>query len=152
MASLQFTIEINAPKQKVWEVMFSDQTYRQWTSAFMPGSYYEGSWTKGSAIRFVAADEDGKLNGMASRIAENSPHEFLSIEHVGIVTNGHNDTSSDEAKQWAGSHENYTFSEKNGVTTIRVDLESNTAPQDMLDMMAESWPVALKKLKELAEA
>ena len=32
-------IDINASKEKVWNVLFDDATYRIWAASFMPGSY-----------------------------------------------------------------------------------------------------------------
>lgn len=150
MGKLHYTIDINAPKEKVWQIMLSDQTYRQWTEVFQPGSYFEGSWDEGAAIRFLAED-NGKIGGMTSKIAHNIPYEFISIEHLGEVIDGKDDTTSEEAKLWAGSLENYTFQEHDGVTTLTVDLESPNMPEEMAKMFDQMWPTALQKLKELAE-
>lgn len=150
MATLHFTIDINAPKEKVWEVMLGDATYREWTGAFHPGSYYEGSWDEGSTIRFLAED-DGKLGGMTSQIVKNTPYEYVSIEHLGEVVDGVDDTTSEAAQQWAGSHENYTLTEKDGVTTVDVELEGENIEPDMSEMFEGMWPPALAKLKEIAE-
>ncbi len=130
--------------------MLGDETYRQWTGAFHEGSYYEGSWDKGSIIRFVSID-DKKQTGMLGRIAENRPYEFVSIEYLGEIVDGQEDTTSNQAKQWIGAHENYTFSEINGVTTVAVELEGAGIDHDMLAMFEGMWPPALDKLKEIAE-
>lgn len=151
MNNLHYTIDINAPKEKVWEVMLGNETYREWTSAFMPGSTYEGSWEKGSNIRFVAANEDGKVSGMAGKIVENIPYEYISIEQLGEIIDGEIDTTSESAKQWIGAHENYTFSETGGVTTLAIDLEGDNVSSEMLEMFDGMWPKALEKLKEIAE-
>jgi len=34
MKKINFNIEIDASAQKVWQVLWSDSTYRKWTSAF----------------------------------------------------------------------------------------------------------------------
>lgn len=149
MTKLNFTIDINTPKQKVWEVMLADNTYREWTVAFHEGSYFEGSWDKGSKILFLAVD-DGKLSGMSSKIVENIPYEYISIEHVGEVIDGVEDTTSENAKKWAGSHENYIFSEANGVTTLKVEMDG-AGDKEMTEMFKQMWPSALDKLKELCE-
>ncbi len=131
--------------------MLGDQTYRQWTNIFNPegGSYFEGSWDKGANIRFIGPTKDGKLSGMYARIAESRPPEFVSIEHLGEIQDGKEVPSP----QMAGAHENYTLTEKDGVTKVDVDLE---AASDMADEYAEMseqmWPKALSKLKEIAEA
>jgi len=40
MNNLQFTIDINAPKEKVWDVMLTKETYDQWAGAFQEGSTF----------------------------------------------------------------------------------------------------------------
>lgn len=148
MLTIKFTTVINAPRQKAWETMLEDKTYRQWTKAFYPGSYYEGSWEKGKEIRFLARDEKGSLGGMYSRIKDNVRHQFISIEHLGIVVNGKVDTTSEEVKQWAPSFENYTFSDEGEMTRVTVEMQVEEKHKDMFDGM---WRQALKELKGLCE-
>src|SRR5687768_15123433 len=111
MQKLHFTILIDAPREKVWHTMLDDATYRQWTEVFASGSHYMGSWEKGSKILFLAPEEDS-TSGMVSRIVENRPYEFISIEHLGEVHDGKEVTASEQVKTWSGAHENYTFREK----------------------------------------
>jgi Activator of Hsp90 ATPase homolog 1-like protein len=148
MDKLHFKIEINAPKEKVWNTMLEDKTYREWTEAFSPGSHYVGSWNKGSKILFLGPNENGIMGGMVSRIKENKQYEFISIEHIGVVQDGEEDTTSDAVKAWAGSLENYTFKDFNGKTELLVDMDIN---DDFKEMFEDMWPKALQKLKELAE-
>ena len=147
MDKLKFSITINAPKAKVWDTMLNDVTYRVWTEAFMQGSYYVGDWSEGSKILFLASRETGD-SGMVSRIKENRLYEYISIEHLGMVENGKEDTTSDAVKEWAGVLENYTFNDVNGNTELQVEMDSNEEYSEMFNGM---WPKALKKLKELAE-
>lgn len=150
MQTLHFEIEINASVAKVWDTMLSEPTYKQWTAIFMPGSTFEGSWQEGASIRFVSPDENGKLGGMVSRIEANRPHEFISIEHLGVVHDGKEITSGEEAEEWAGAHENYTFEDLgDGKTKVSVDVD---ATDDFKQYTEETWPKALQKLKEIAEA
>lgn len=128
--------------------MLDKETYRQWTAEFDPNSTFEGSWDKGSEIRFIGPDEDGKRSGMIGKIVENKPSEFISIEYFGVIENGIEDTTSDKVKGWAGSHENYTFKEENGVTNLTVELDSD---DQFAEMFKEMWPKGLKKLKEISE-
>lgn len=148
METIQFTILINCNKQKVWNVMLEDKTYRQWTAAFHEGSYYEGTWEKGTEIRFLGPGEDGKLGGMYSKIKENKKHEFISIEHLGMVSDDVVDTTSDEVKKWAPAFENYTFTEKGNQTEVKVDMQIDSNYKAMFE---EMWPKALKALKNLSE-
>ena len=149
MEKLNFKIEINAPKEKVWNTMLEDATYRLWTTPFSEGSYYKGDWSKGSKIIFLGPNpETGKEGGMVSRIAENKLYEYISIEHLGMINDGVEDTTSEEVKKWTPAFENYTFKEKNGKTDVLVDMDINEEYKEMFEGM---WPTALKKLKELAE-
>lgn len=149
MDKLHFNIDINAPKEKVWHTMLDDVTYRLWTTSFNEGSYYKGDWSKGSKILFLGPNpETGKEGGMVSRIVENKLYEFISIEHLGMINDGVEDTMSEEAKKWTPAFENYTFKEVNGKTSVFVDMDIN---EEYKEMFEEMWPNALQKLKELAE-
>lgn len=144
MKRQQFKTTINAPREKVWRILWDDATYREWTSAFHPGSHAVTDWKKGSKVIFG----DGTGNGMVSRIEENIPNEYMSIEHLGEVKDGVEDTTSDGVKQWAGAHENYTLKDNNGVTELTVDMDLT---EEFAEMFREIWPKALAKVKELAE-
>jgi uncharacterized protein YndB with AHSA1/START domain len=145
METIHFTTHINAPREKVWDIMLGKETYNQWTKAFDPGSQYIGSWEEGAAIQFVG--EDSQM-GMASKIKENRKSEFVSIEHIGIVKDGVIDTTSDDAKKWSPSFENYTFKEVDGGTELSVSID---VMPEYKEMFEEMWPRALILLKELAE-
>jgi hypothetical protein len=148
MEKLHFSIEINATRKKVWNTMLDDDTYRIWTEVFMPGSYYVGDWATGSKILFLAPNKTGSISGLVSRIRENRKYEFISIEYLGLVENGKEDTSSPAIKDWAEAQENYTFEELNGTTRLSVDLDSE---DKFKEMFQDIWPKALQKLKQLAE-
>lgn len=148
MEKLHMEMFINAPREKVWNTMFADETYRDWTSAFHPGSHFRGSWEKGEKILFIGPDENGGEMGMVSRIAENKKPEFLSIEHIGIYKNGVEDTESEEAKKWAPAYENYTFEEKDGGTLLSLDQDIESSEKKSF---GEMWEKAFARLKELSE-
>lgn len=148
METIQFTTLINSNKQHVWKVMLEDKTYRKWTTAFHEGSFYKGSWDKGSEIHFLGPDEEGNLAGMYSKIKENRLYDFISIEHLGMIRNGVVDTTSDEVKKWTPAFENYTFTEKGNQTELKVEIQVNTNYKAMFE---EMWPKALKILKDLSE-
>ncbi len=141
---IHFSVTINASGEKVWRVLLDDETYRIWTSEFAEGSYVVTDWKEGSKALFLTPDG----NGMVSRIAEHVPSRFLSIEHLGIVKEGVEDTESDEVKQWAGARENYLLREGNGVSELSIDVEVNN---DEKQTFEEIWPKALARVKELAE-
>ena len=145
MKQLNFSIQISAPTDKVWSTLLDDKTYRQWTSVFHEGSYAMGDWSEGSKILFLGPEG----SGMTSRIFRHVPNEFLSIQHLGTVSNGIEDFDSEETKKWAGALENYAVQEKNGVTTL--NIETDTA-EGFEAYFQETWPKALEKVKALSEA
>jgi hypothetical protein len=144
MKKLHFRVAINATRERVWDTMIGPETFRKWTRAFAEGSYYEGSWDKGSKIKFLTPQGEG----MSSEIADNRKHEFISIRHLGIIKNGKEDFTSPEVMAWAPSYENYTFTGRKGVTYVDVDMD--IAP-DYEKMFQDMWPKALDSLKKLCE-
>lgn len=143
MEKIHLSIIINAPKEKVWDIMLGKDTYPLWTDVFMPGSYYIGDWSEGSKILFLAPDEKGKTGGIVSKIKENRPYEYISIEHRCEIEDG-----KEKEVEWAGMLENYTFNEINGKTEVSIDMD---AVEEFKEMMQDMWLKALQKLKELAE-
>lgn len=145
MEKLIFTTIINAPREKVWRILWDDATYRQWTTAFSESSYAVTDWKKGSKVLFL--DDSG--SGMVSRIAENIPNEYMSIEHLGEVSGGVEDTVSEKIKVWAGAHENYTLKTIDKGTELTMDMDITDEFKEMFEKM---WPKAMDNIKRLAES
>lgn len=143
MEHMTFTETITAPKEKVWHVMLDDATYRDWTSVFNPGSYYEGGWNQGDSIRFLGNEDDGTVSGMYSTIEESRPYEYVAIRHLGEIHHGV------EKPFEAPGLEAYGFEEVDGVTTVTVTLE---VPTEYKEMFMDMWPKGLARIKELATA
>lgn len=144
MEKQKFSISIQAPREKVWDVLWGADSYRSWTSVFSEGSRAETDWNKGSKVLFL----DGNGQGMVSRIEEKIPNEYMSFEHLGMVKDGKEDTESPEVKKWSGSHENYSLKGANGATELTVDID---VVQEYADYFQQTFPKALNKVKELAE-
>ena len=152
MQKLQFKVSITAPVAKIYDIMLgisNKSTYEQWTALFNPTSTYEGSWEKGSKMLFVGVDEKGEKGGMVSKIAENIPDKFVSIQHYGLVMGEKEITEGPEVEKWANGFEDYHFDETNGTTTVTVELDTT---EDFLSYMNEAYPKALNKLKEICES
>jgi len=140
----QFKTSINAPREKVWQTLWSDETYPQWTAAFAEGSRTESDWKTGSKILFL----DGKGQGMVSMITENTPNEVMSFRHLGFLKNGVEDLEEARKMGWSGAIENYTLKTVNGKTDLIVDQDIT---EDYEEYFLKSWPKALERLKALAE-
>ena len=151
MKKIQYNIDIKAPAMQVYTTMLgldNIETYNQWTAEFNPTSTYKGNWDKGSRIYFFGTDENGKRGGMVAEIAENTPGQFVSIRHIGMLDGDKEITEGEEIEKWAGALENYTFHEENGVTTVTAEIDVDASYLDYFD---QTWPKALQKLKELSE-
>lgn len=151
MKKLQYTIDIKASAEKVYNTMLGlpkIETYQQWTAEFNPTSTYEGKWEKGAKMYFVGTDATGKRAGMVSEIAELIPGRFVSIRHYGMLDGDTEITEGELVEKWAGSLENYSFREDKGITTVIVEIDM---AEDYQEYFNATWPKALNKLKELAE-
>ncbi|MFG6416067.1 SRPBCC domain-containing protein [Roseateles sp. DC23W] len=144
LETLKFEILVEAAVERVHATMIDDAGYRDWTSAFAEGSYYQGSWNEGEIIRFLAPSGDG----MMAEIAEHRPGAFISIRHLGMIEQGMVDTTSEAVKAWAPCYENYRFEAVPQGTRLEVELQM---PSDFADHMRETWPRALLRLKVLCE-
>ena len=50
---LHFSIDIAAPRDQVWRVLWDDASFRDWSSVFAEGSYAVSDWNEGSQIQFI---------------------------------------------------------------------------------------------------
>lgn len=144
MKKLDYEILIDAPREVVWQTLWDDTTYRQWTSAFNENSYAETDWKEGSKVLFL----DGSGSGMVARIAKNVPNEYMSIEHLGMIENNVEDLDSEKVKSWAGAHENYLLKTVDSKTKLAIELDVAETSENMMN---EMWPKALQRLKEISE-
>ena len=142
---LQFSADIAAPASRVFQTMLNPESYKDWTSPFAEGSYYEGVWQQGQRIKFMSPSGDG----MVSEIAEHKTNEFTSIRHLGYISNGVEDTQSESVRAWAPAYENYTFIATPTGTRLVVDQD---ATEEFEQNISEAWPKALQRLKALCEA
>src|SRR5688572_6004870 len=110
MTTLEFKTQINAPRGKVWERLWSDEGYRKWTSAFTEGSYAESDWNEGSKIKFLSPKGEGMF-GIIKRKVEN---EEMSFEHEGEIVNG-----KEENRDWKGAQERYFLSDTGNGTELK---------------------------------
>lgn len=145
MIHLTYTVRIAAPPERVWDDMLGDETYREWTKAFSPGSHYVGDWSEGSSMDFV----DPGRGGTRARIEESSPPSVLRAVHVAVLgPEGAEDTESESARKWIGSTETYRLCEVEGGTELLVEVETDA---DYVSMFDQCWPKALEALRAICE-
>jgi uncharacterized protein YndB with AHSA1/START domain len=146
---LHFDITINANVEIVYRTMIHEKHYTEWTSEFNPTSHFKGSWEKGSKILFLGDAPDGSLGGMVSRIKENIPFRYISIEHLGMIENGKEVLCGPDVDLWAGAMENYTFTDQDGKTHLTIEVDT---VEKFREYFFNTWPNALQRLKSICEA
>ena len=146
---VHYEILINANVEKVYRTTIDEKHYSGWTAEFNPTSHFKGSWEKGSKILFLGYAQDGTVGGMVSRIRENIPYRYISIEHLGIVENGKEVLCGPEVDIWAGAMENYTFTQRDEKTLMSVDTDTTAQYKTYFQ---NTWPKALQKLKTICES
>jgi uncharacterized protein YndB with AHSA1/START domain len=146
---LHFETMIQAPPQRVYDLMIDDQHYRRWTAVFNPTSHFRGNWDEGSKILFIGCDEEGNEGGMVSKIRKNISGQYLSIEHLGELKGDVEVLADTEEQSWAGSQENYTFKKAGDGTLLQIDMVGGVTSFE--DYFKETWPQALQIIKEMSE-
>ncbi|PKM87523.1 ATPase [Candidatus Falkowbacteria bacterium HGW-Falkowbacteria-2] len=144
MEKKHYMAHIKAPREKVWDTMLSEETYRLWASAFTEGTYYEGNWATGSKMKFLAPGTDGSIIGMYGLVRESKKPEYIIVQHMGEIR----DDKEDPWPQNDVALETYKLEDKDGDTIVHIDID---VPKDWADEMDEKWPEALMLLKDLAE-
>lgn len=144
MKTLKFSVHIAAPREVVWNILWNDDTYRKWTAVFTDGSYAISDWREGSKILFMSPSGEG----MNSVIARKIPNEFMSFRHLSMVKDGIEKPLDVETRKWSGALENYHLHEEDGITELKVEVDTD---EETIKYFENVFPVALKKVKELAE-
>jgi uncharacterized protein YndB with AHSA1/START domain len=145
MKQQTFTIEIKAPKEKVWNAMWTDENYRKWTAAFCEGSYAKSSWKQGERVHFLTPNGDG----MYSELTKLVPNEKMHFTHIGNIKNFEEQPLDEEAKAWTGAKENYTLTEQNENTIVTVEMD---IVEQYWDYFNETFGKGLATIKEIAES
>ena len=142
MKEMKFTVEINASRDKVWDTLWQDKTFRQWANLIDPGTYMLGELKEGNKVQFISSSSG---YGVTSLVEKMTPSEFLLLRH-------HADTQEDGKREredeWTGGGESYSLTEKDSLTTLTVVFD---VPSELEEEFNISYPKALEQVKVLAE-
>ena len=138
------TTEIKATKEKVWQMLLQEKSYRKWTSFFMEGSYYEGEMKYDGKIKFLSPSG----SGISSKIVVFIPGYQVSFEHLEAIVKDKEDFDSSEFEGWKGARETYTLEEKDGIVNLEIYVE---LIKNQVEEMGYAWDKALEELKKLCE-
>jgi len=139
---LQFSVDIQATNNVVWDTLWQDETFREWAGIIDPETYMVGELKEGNEVQFISAHGG---YGVTSLVEALIPHEFLLLRHSADTQESGTKEREDE---WTGGKEAYSLKEENGTTTLTVIFD---VPEEMETMFHESYPLALERIKQLAE-
>jgi uncharacterized protein YndB with AHSA1/START domain len=141
MKEMQFSIEINATKEKVWNTLWQDETFREWAGIIDPGTHMVGDLKEGNEVQYIS----GNGYGVTSLVEKLVPGEFLLLRHQADTQDA---GKRERDKEWTGGNESYTLTEKAGTTTLTAVFD---VPLEMEEYFKISYPKALERIKALAE-
>ncbi|WP_343696765.1 SRPBCC domain-containing protein [Flavobacterium sp.] len=144
METLEFTVKIKAHPDKVWKVLWEDETYKKWTGAFCEGSYAESNWNEGDKIHFMSPGGEG----MNSVIEKKIPNEYMAFKHVGEIKDFKEVPLNEETKTWTGAMETYRLIPEDEFTTLIANVD---VIEKHIDYFKDAFPNALEAVKELSE-
>ena len=144
METLEFKIRIKASAEKVWKVLWDDETYRKWSGSFCEGSYAVSDWNQGDKIHFMSPSGEG----MNSVIETKIPMEYMAFKHIGEIKDFKELPLNEEAKQWSGAMETYRLIQDDEFTDLTAQVD---VIEKYIDYFKEVFPKGLEKVKELAE-
>lgn len=145
METLSYEKVIDAPLQKVWDILWGAETYGEWTQFFSSGSIMKSDWKVGGKTYFL----DAKGEGMISIIDSlNAPNQII-FKHLGTVKNGVEDTESMEVKQWSGAFEKYFLIDFGGKTKLHVEAQ---VEKNFEDFINNGFIKGLEIIKNLSES
>lgn len=143
MRSMQFTVEINASRRRIWDTLWQDATFREWAGIIDPGTYMAGDLVEGNEVQFISAENGYGVTSKVETLVEN---EFLLLRHKADTQNTGEETRDDE---WTGGEESYALTDANGAMTLTVVFD---VPSELEDYFNENYPKALQRVKALAES
>jgi uncharacterized protein YndB with AHSA1/START domain len=142
MKELQFSIKINAPKEKVWSTLWDDTTFRDWANIIDEGTYIKGVLKEGNEIQFISSVNG---YGVTSLVEKLVPNEFILFKHMADTKES---GAQEREKDWTGGTESHSLTEVDGVTTLTVEFD---VPTEMEEIFTDRFPKALERIKALAE-
>ena len=104
MKTLSYVTEIKATPEKIWDILWSPETYSLWTHAFQPGCVMKSDWKIGGETYFLDKTEK---SGMISTIESLEKPFQIIFKHLGMLQNGVPDTNSKAVVDWIGLQEKY---------------------------------------------
>ena len=120
MQKMQFSIKIEASKAKVWKTLWGDKTFRDWGNIIDEGQYMVGEMKEGNEVQFISSVSG---YGVTSMIEKLTPNEFVSFRQMADTKES---GEQEREKEWTGGTESYKLVEKNGMTSLTINISVST--------------------------
>jgi len=145
MQTIEHSIDINAPKENVWQALWSDQSLRDWASIIDEGTYMDGSLQEGNEVNFISSVSG---YGVVSKVEKIIPNKYISFMQIADIKVGKDGTLQKRDRQWTGGKESYEIEEKDGKVALSIKQET---PDELVEYFKVKIPQALQRVKTLAE-
>ena len=139
MKKLEYKTQISATPKKIWDILWTQETYKIWSGVMNEGARFEGNFEEGSLIDLY----DAKNNGMFNLVEKNIPHREMTMQHKGWIYDGVR-----EDQGWEDSRETYLLTENHEGTELKILVNSLDEFEAFFNT---NYPRVLEKIKEIAE-
>jgi hypothetical protein len=144
MKTLEFNININAPKEKIWKILWENKTYTDWVSVFCEGTYAVSNWNEGDTIHFLTPTGEG----MNSIIEKKIDNQYMAFKHISEMKNFEAMPIDDTASEWTGCREIYELIQEENSVQLLVKMD---ALEKYVDYFNTTFQKALERVKQLSE-
>jgi len=142
MQKQQFSLEIKAPRERVWNTLWEDKTFRDWGNIIDEGQYMVGEMKEGNEVQFISSVGGYGVTSLIEKLVES---EFVSFRQMADTKDS---GEREREKEWTGGTESYSLAENDGVTTLTVNID---VPAGQEETFKARFPKALERVKILAE-
>lgn len=148
MKKLQHSIDIKASKERVWDILWSDHTLRDWANIIDEGTYLDGELKEGNEINFIGSSDGGASYGVTSKIEKLIPNQYILLAKIADIIVDKDGRIEKRANQWSGGMESYELEETNGSVKLTIIQD---VPDELIKYFDTKLPEVLQRVKILAE-
>src|SRR5256712_7213366 len=105
MQKQRFSIEIKAPRERVWNTLWEDKTLRDWANIIDEGTYMVGELKEGNEVQFISSVSGYGVTSLVEKLTLN---EFASFRQIADTKDR---GEREREKEWTGGTESYSLAE-----------------------------------------
>ncbi len=148
MVETKYSMVIKASREKVWGVLWNDQTFRDWANLIDEGTFMKGELKEGCEVEYISS-----INGygVTSYVEKFILNEYVKLKH--LADTKENGTENRE-KEWTGGTESYQLTESASsagdvLTELSIVMD---VPENLVDYFNEVYPKVMHRIKDLSES